>query len=189
MKKVLLAAAAAMALSPMAMAGGLSYNYVDLRYADFDGSSGFNAEVSGKIADQVFLRSTLFYVSDSGVKLTTISLEGGYRHPVAPNADVYVAAGLLYADVEVDFGFGTASDDDTGYIISGGGRLLATNQLELDAVLIYESIFDDSDTDVRLGALFHATPRIAFGANYLLDAEVLTAGVRFNFECSQPGHA
>jgi hypothetical protein len=170
-----------------AAAEGLSYNYVDVRYATADDwrgldPDGVTGEVSGLISDQLFLRGGASLLSDSPVDVDTFSGELGLRHAIDRDADLQGTIGLLHAEADGRGG----SDDDTGFIATGGVRAMLTPEVELEGSLIYEEndILDaayNDGIDARFGGLFHVTPRLALGANYRVDNELLTLGGRYDF--------
>ena len=59
---------------------------------------------------------------------------------------------------------------------------MLTPDVELEGTLIYEDndLIEDG-LDARFGGLYHFTPRLALGANYRIDNELLTVGARYDF--------
>ncbi|MCK5770361.1 outer membrane beta-barrel protein [Algiphilus sp.] len=167
-------------IAPMAAgAAGINYNYADLRYVDADdaGLDGVAGEVSGLVADQLFVRGGVSLLSDDGFDADTVSGELGYRHPLSGDVELQASAGLVHGEIDTPFG----SEDDTGFLLTGGARAMLTPDIELETTLLYQDLFDDSDLDARIGGLFHLNPRWALGASYQVDAELLALGGRFNF--------
>lgn len=162
----------------------LHYNYVDLRYARLDlpgpGSDpdGFIGEVSGKVADQFFVRGSYMRLSADGGSLDQIIGEGGFIFPMVPGVDLIGTAGVIYVDLE--------DEDDTSFIVSGGVRALLIPQLEVQGRLLYtdNDFYDeglDSAFDGEIEARFNFVPEWSVGMSYRIDADLLTVGARYNF--------
>lgn len=187
MSKKLIGIALMAGLPLTAVAQGLSYNYADVRYATADDWSGLDpdgvtGEVSGQISDELFLRGGISMLSDSPVDVDTFSGELGLRHAIDRDVDLQGTIGVLHAEADGPGG----SDDDTGFLATGGVRAMLTPEVELEGTLIYEEndILDaayDDGIDARFGGLYHFTPRLALGANYRVDNELLTLGGRYDF--------
>ncbi|WP_052367475.1 hypothetical protein [Algiphilus aromaticivorans] len=161
-----------------AAAQGLSYNYVDVRYGDADNLDGIVGEISGQISDEFFLRGGVSLLSDSGVDADIFTGELGMRHAIDRDVDLLGTIGVQHVEVEA----GNTSRDDTGLLATGGVRTMLTPEVELEGTLIYEDndLIEDG-LDARFGGLYHFTPRLALGANYRIDNELLTLGARYDF--------
>lgn len=174
-----LTALLALGLPLTAMGQGISYNYADVRYGDADGGlDGVVGEVSGQVADQFFLRGGVSLLSNSGVDLDTFTGEFGLRHALNRDVELQGTLGLIHADIDTP----GSSSDDTGLLATGGIRAMVAPQFEVEGTLIYEDndVLDDG-LDARFGGLFHFTPRLAAGASYRVDNELLTIGGRYDF--------
>lgn len=200
LNKLLLAALGLSAFAPVSvMAEGLSYNYVQAAYNNYNfddtdiGADGFSLGASGLISKSAFLVASYAYAEtdsfddlgvDAKAEISDVTLGIGFRAPLSNSTDANFIAAYLHDKVKVDVdGYGSESDDDNGYTLRAGLRHLLAPTFEVSIALEYVDIYDDSNTDVALGAVFHATQRLSLLAGYAIDDDqkVLSLGGRLNF--------
>ncbi|MEQ8783464.1 MAG: outer membrane beta-barrel protein [Roseibium album] len=175
------------AAASAAVAADLRYDYLEGGYQNVDldnpGVDGDGLFLGGSLllAQSFFLAADFDYADfDRGVDARSIELGGGVRFPLAPSLDLVLGGG--YVDVEVDTRFGDFDDD--GLFLRGGVRWLATDQVELKALLNYVDLDESGDdTGVDLGVVVHLQPQLALlaGVEIADDADVVNLGLRYHF--------
>lgn len=182
--------AIAFACSPV-MAADFSYDYFDGGYQilDLEGvdGDGLRFEYGKSVMDNYFIKASYKMQSfdEGGFELDWNVLDvgfGGYW-TMAPNLDLTAAAGFAMIDMEVTTGFGSGSDDDTGFFLEPGMRFMATDQLELHASAYYIDAFDDSETQLNIGARYMVMPNMSVNFAYLDEGDMdgFQLGARWNF--------
>ncbi|HSW15208.1 MAG TPA: hypothetical protein VLI06_20330 [Solimonas sp.] len=168
------AAAALIALPTLAAAH--SYTYVEGGFLNRDygrdDESGFRIAGSGDIVPNIAL---IGEYADTG-DVDQISGGGLFHTPVNSQLDFTAGATLEHIDV--------GSADDTGFGLRSGLRWqTADGRFELAPEVRHIDVFDDSDTSLRLGALYGLTPALdVVGAVQAAgDDDRLEAGLRYNF--------
>ena len=173
----------ALVLAGPAIAGDLSYNFVEGGYqrVEFDESNidvdgdGFGIGGSFEINENVFaLASYATADFDFGIDLNQLAVGVGYHVDVSPNADFFAALSFVRAEVEAS-GFGSADDDGFGATI--GMRGMVSEQVELFGTLSYVDLGDDNSTALGGGALYSLTDTFALGANVEFDEDVTSYGI------------
>lgn len=173
-------------------AADISYDYIDGAYQslDFEGvdGDGFAIDFSHSFSPMLFgqARYTAQSFEEGGVELdwTVIDLGVGGHWALSPNADFVLSGGVALVDMELTVpGFGSGSDDDTGFFIEPGLRVMVTDQLELHGSAYYLDAFDDSQTNIEIGARYLVTPNLSLNVAYLDEDDVdgFSVGARFNF--------
>jgi len=168
------AAAALIALPTHAAAH--SYTYLEGGYLnrDFgaDDESGFRIAGSGDIARNIAL---IGEYADTG-DVDQISAGGLFHTPI--NNQLDFTAGATFEHVDV------GSADDSGFGLRSGVRWQTTDgRFELAPEVRYLDVFDDTDTALRLGALYGLTPALdVIGAvQGAGDDDRYEVGLRYNF--------
>lgn len=178
-------------------AGGISYNNVELLYANTDadtiGSSGdadgvrLNFEYSP--ASNFYIRLTTGYDEADYWDLWHITAAvGGY---IALSDNIHVAAdgGIIWAEFEEDYFDDTAwlsfSDDDTGWFVRPHLRA-KWGCLEVHAGVQYTDIWDEEDWAFFASAYYQIWGNWDIKVGYNegdmdTDAEVWTVGARYRF--------
>lgn len=196
MKKASLIAASLLLGAGSANAADLGYSYVDFNYdmltldaggGDLDGNR-IGIEGSFSLSNLLFVEGgyNTAKFDESGVELTSDILFAGIgaRHSMTPNADVYGSLGFLMDDTEIETGFGTFSDDDTGIYLKPGIRGMVGGNIELFGEYEYVDIYDDSTTSLEFGGryYFNATSAVTLkyitGDNGGLDYDGFGLGLR-----------
>lgn len=172
----MLVVAGALAALPT-LAAAHSYTYLEGGYLnrDFgaDDESGFRIAGSGDIAPNIAL---IGEYADTG-DVDQISAGGLFHTPVNNQLDFTAGATFEHADV------GPA--DDNGFGLRSGVRWqTADGRLELAPEVRYLDVFDDTDTSLRVGALYGLTPELDLtGAVQAAgDDDRYEVGLRYNFE-------
>lgn len=191
-KKLLVGTALVFALSP-ALAGDLSYNYVELGYqkAELDDNlAGFDVDGDGfgirgafEVSENWFITASYSALEfDFGVDLDQLSFGGGYHTAISDRTDLVVTLSYLSAEVSAS-GFGSVDED--GYGASVGLRSMLSDQLELHAGIGYSDLGDGADgTAFSGGALYSFTDNFALGLEIGIDEDVTMYGLgaRFYFD-------
>lgn len=175
------------------MASDISYDYVQVKYSaissdDVD-ADGIYLDGSFGVAPNVALTAGVgkrTYEEVFGVEVEDTEFHIGLTGytSIAKNTDVFGNFSILKMDYEIDFGFGTVSDDDTGNRIRLGVRHLAGQEFELEASYVRIDIFDDTFNAIDLGARLHANRRFSVGLGYLNgedDYDAVSLDARFGF--------
>lgn len=205
MKKVsaILFVLGALPLGAHAVEQNLSYNFLQVSYSDTDVDSGGEtfsgdgfgfagsiefgptaflfAEYESVGADESF--DTGFGSVSASVDATMLSAGIGGAWALSDRSNFFARAAFLKADADLDIeGFGSWSDDDTGYGLQLGVRGMASDAMELFASATYVDVFDGSETGFDLGGRFWITPAFGLSLAYGTadDTDSLTLGARFN---------
>ena len=191
MLKRLLGMALVFSVSP-ALAGGLSYNFVELGYQnaelddDFAGISvdgdGYGISGSFEVGESWFVTASYGTLDfDFGVDLDQLSIGGGFYMDLSDRADFYAAISYIQAEISAP-GFGSADED--GYGVTVGLRGMVTDKVELSGGISYSDLGDGADgTAFGAGALYSFTDTFALGVNIETDDDVTVYGIggRFYF--------
>ena len=165
---------------------GIGFITGDIADVDF---SGFGVYGSYALNDSFFVIGDYTSISsddkfeiESGsddIEATQFSIGLGFHTPISDVTD-FVAT-LSYADAEVEFF--DLTEDGNGYILSAGVRAKPTQEIELQALLNYADVEDDSETGYMLGARYFTMPTLSLGLNYGSsdDFDSFSFDVRFDF--------
>lgn len=172
---------AALAQPNQSTGSGLSYNYAEVRFVDREldagpDGDGFLVGVSYEVAPQILVTASyddLDYGRHGDA--STLSIGGGYVHPLQDKIDVVAYASLLHVDGDFD--------DDTGIGLAGGVRALVAPQFEVRATGNYVDV-DDSDTFFDIGADYWISEQFSAGLTATIggDADTITFGGRWFFD-------
>lgn len=173
----------ALVLAAPAMAGDLSYNYLQVGYqkAELD-VDGFDIDGDGfGIGGSFELNDNFFALVDYGtadfdfdVEASTLSAGVGYHSGISPTTDFFVALSFVKAEVEIP-GFGSVDEDGFGATI--GLRGMISDQVELFGAVSYVDLGNDDNTSIGGGAWYKLTDTFALGANLQTDEDVTSYGV------------
>lgn len=177
-----------------ATADDLDYTYVEAGYGQVEidgldedgdalfigGSFGFgeNWMVFGEYSTSEF---------DAGggaeVDFDQLVLGLGGHFPIATSVDFVGKLGYVDVSADVSTPFGSASVDDSGYLLSGGVRALVAQRFELAGALEYVDIGDSDDTGISLSGLYHFTDLFSLGARFATsdDADEIGVFARLTF--------
>lgn len=163
-----------------------SYDFAEAGFGEVDEGDAVFIGGHKSVNRNVFVLGSAYMV-DSGIDIPGYDGKGfyleaglGYAMPVAPQADVFANAQLLYANFDFP-----GDDDDIGYITRLGIRYMPVNQIELEGVAAYSS--NDFLVDDGLGfsadARYHVNPALSAAIGYAQDTELDGAflNVRYNF--------
>ncbi len=192
-KLTTLLATAVLALPGFAAAEDLSYDYLDLSYAeteidvgdtDVDGD-GLTLAGSLAVAPNWHLFADFAATDfDFGIDATTLRAGGGYNHSISESADVIARLFAIRTELELD---GGGDSDDTGIGIGVGVRAFVMPSLELEGAIDYVDVEFAGDASGETlftgGARYFVTPQIALGGTVSIGDEFTTFGIngRFNF--------
>ena len=186
-----LSALALLALAAPAMAGDLSYSFVQGGYQridfddDFIGSvdgDGFGLGFSFEVGENFFvagsygtaeLDADAFFGFSVDFDQTAIGV--GYHAPISDKTDFFGTVSWVKAEASIS-GFG--SEDEDGYGLGLGMRSYLTDKFELNGSIGYVDLRDGSDgTSVGVGALYEFTPTFAVVFDVDFDEDVTTYGI------------
>lgn len=182
-------AAIILAASTNAISREISYDYIQGTYAsstidtgttsgDID-ANGFGVSGSFSITPNVAFTAGFGATSFDrflGIDIDTTELTFGVtaHTSIAPGTDISGNFSVLMADIEVSDGFFTASDDDTGNIISVVLRHMVTDAVELNVGFSRVDVFDDTSNTFGFGARFYTNEKFSFGIGYTTGDDVDT---------------
>lgn len=158
--------------SPLAMAH--SYSYVEGGYVSRDSrgvdDDGLRLGISGAVAPQVALIGEYAGTGD----YSQLSAGAIFHTPIDRSLDAFGGATLEQAD--------NGHDDDTGFGLRAGLRWSFAQHFELSPEIRHTSLFDHSDTSLRLAGLFNFAPKLhAQAALQSGDDDRFEAGLRYDF--------
>ena len=169
-----------------ALAGDLSYNYLQLGYQRVDvddinvDGDGFGLGGSFEVGENWFIQAGYATAElDFGVDLDQLGVGVGYHVDMSENADFF--ATLSYVSVEASVpGFGSADDD--GFGVSIGVRGMVSEQVELTGSLGYVDLSDSGDsTSLNAAAFYNFTDAFALGLVLGTDDDVTSYGLAGRF--------
>lgn len=172
-------------LAVPAMAGDLSYNYVQAGYGwltldddligDLDGD-GFNINGSVEVGENWYIFAGYSNTGfDYGIDLDELGVGVGFHAPISARADFFATVAYISAEVSAS-GFGSADED--GYGISVGLRGMATDKVELTGALAYADLGDGADgTSIGGTALYNFTDNFAAGIDVGFEEDVTAYGI------------
>jgi hypothetical protein len=172
-------------LAVPAMAGDLSYNFVQAGYGwltldddfvgDIDGD-GFNINGSVEVGENWYIFAG--YSSsdfDFGIDFDELGVGVGFHAPINASADFFATVSYISAEVSLS-GFGSADED--GYGVSVGLRGMATDKVELSGAIAYADLGDGADgTSFGGSALYNFTDMFAAGVEVGFDEDVTAYGI------------
>ncbi|MDH5408339.1 MAG: porin family protein [Gammaproteobacteria bacterium] len=174
-----------------------SYNYVEAAYGmisdsslgvDIDGTGigfGGSFDITPVIAATVSYE-VVSYDTYAGIDVDTTALQFGItgHTSISPKADVFANFSIISAEIELSNGFSSASDDDTGNVISAGLRYEVQDNFELDAGFTRTDVFDDSSLSIGFGARFYTDNQLSFRVGYSTgdDVDTITLSARYNLK-------
>ncbi len=158
---------------------GIHYNYAEFGYVNteignLDGD-GFQLGASYKLSSDFYVKvnySDLDY--DFNIDSETLEFTGGF---IFPYKDIDVATEFSLIDAE----FGNS--DDTGWMLSLGGRKLLNQLFEARVFLRHSDVLDNTDTTIELGGDYYIQGNIAVGVTVNVggDTDRLSLGGRYFF--------
>lgn len=179
-------------LTVPALAGELSYNYVELGYQRVDvddvlpgvnvDGDGFGIRGSVEINESWFIAGAYSQTDfDFGADNDLLSFGAGYHAAIAPRVDVFTILSYITAEASAN---GFSSIDDDGYGASVGVRGLVGDRIELVGRISYVDLGGSADgTSYGAGALYSFTDTFALGIEFDVgeDATAYGVGARFYF--------
>jgi len=196
--RLVLGAMAFGGFTTIAFAQGPRYSYVEAGWQNIeledDGTFGDDLEGDGlaiaasfAVADMVHIFASYgdsdldvnVFGFDVNVGYNTLAAGAGMNFDVSETVDI--VGQLAYVDAEVDVsvpGFGSASEDESGYGLAVGVRGMVTEEFELNAWINYVDLGDDaSDTTFSFGGVYNFTPVFALQAGFAFGDDVNSIGV------------
>ncbi|NVK22824.1 MAG: hypothetical protein HWD86_09920 [Kangiellaceae bacterium] len=139
--------------SSAAIAGGVSYDYVQGGYVDYDEADGFNIELSKEFSNNWYGRIDYTDIEgDVDLGLVSFKASGdlmrinvGYKTAISSSTDF--VAELGYEDLDGQM-LGLANSD-SGYNALVGLRGMASNNFELGGYVQYSDVLESTDITVE----------------------------------------
>jgi hypothetical protein len=170
MKKIMIAAAAALALPAAAFAAeegmkygadhsNMNYTFGEFSYVDADQADGFGLEGSYQFNEKMFGFASYESLGDDFFDQTLLSFGVGSSMALNEKFDLYGKLAILSGEVEVEFcnpftgDCDGVTDDDTGFGFEVGVRGEVVEKVEVFGNLQYASIFD-GDTGFEIGGRY-----------------------------------
>ncbi len=196
-KKILFAAGSMLALLSTAATAAefrlskvypswFSYSYAELEYVDMDeGFSGLSAGISFDVKPNWNVIGEYLSTSSSknGIDLDyrVIAVGGGYHYQLKnlEKSDLMFHAALLQGKSEWVVGNHKADDKDSGLRLGARLRFEPQRNLEVNADLSYNSLFDN-DLTFTPAVLYSINSQLAVKAAFEFgDRDMLSIGVRY----------
>ena len=131
-----------------ATADGLSYSYLEPRWAETELDDGI-IDVGATIFNDL-----------TGVDVKTRFVGGGLALPLSPRADVVIRGGFANAELETPL----FADEDDGTFVSLGARVLVTPEIELYGDFRSLNLDDAGDEEwTTIGLEFYASDTFSVG--------------------------
>jgi len=164
-----------------------SYSYAELEYVDMDGGfNGLSAGVSFDIKPNWNIMGQYLFASTSNnnvdLDYRVISIGGGYHYQLKnfENSDLMVHASLLQGKTEWAVVRDIKNDnDDTGIRLGARLRVEPQPDLEVNADISYDSLFEN-DLTFTPGVLYNINPQLAVKGSFSFgDLDMLSIGIRY----------
>lgn len=169
-------------LSMPAKAADLNYNYVDLSYVSYDAlgtpGAGFGVAGSFEVNPNINVVASYMAPDFSGTTISMIKLGAAYHAPIDDKMDWFAMMDYRSADAG---GTGVS-----GYALSGGTRMAASDDLEMELSLGYANYDGFSGIIFGLGAVYKVSDQMGVSFGYESDTEAFgwsgfKIGARMNF--------
>ncbi len=163
-----------------------SYSYAELEYVDMDeGFSGLAAGLSFDVKPNWNIMGEYLFAStsNSNLDMRIISIGGGYHYQLKNfrNSDLMFHASLMQGRSEL-FAVGKllrGDVDDTGIRLGMRVRVEPQPNLEVNADISYDSLFDN-DLTFTPGVLYSVNRQLAVKGSFAFgDLDMLSIGVRY----------
>lgn len=176
-----------------ATAGDFSYDYVEGSFGELDADADAIYLGGGMSLDKQFgLIGSLGLVDYDYGDGTVLRAGGLFHTELQPKLDLVATLELAWSDFEVKvpaippfFPGGTVSDDDLGFIASGGVRFELTEEVELEGKLTLTEVdpFDDG-LGLQAAARYYMTPEFSAAVGLANDADFdgLFINARYNLK-------
>jgi len=184
MRKTILAAVLALTASAV-QAATISYDYVEGGFGEIDEADALFLGGSTSLDKNLYLLGSAYVIDENN--LDGFYLEGGlgYHLPLNKQTDLFMNAQLLYADIDVDTPFGSASEDDLGAILRAGVRFRPVEQFELEGSLAASSndLLIDDGLGINVSGRYFFTPQFSGALGLHSDTELdgVSLSVRYAF--------
>jgi hypothetical protein len=185
--KRIVAAVVCAAIPALCLAESPRYTYLEAGYQALDlddpnvDGDGFGLGGSLALNERLYLRAGYSDLDmDFGVDVSSYEFGIGGNLPMSD--DLHLVGEVGYTETELDASNFDIEDD--GYYLSGGFRWMATEALEVNALLSYVDMSDSGDeTSLTVGGLYNLTADLAVGvgASWSDDAMGYSAGLRYYF--------
>ncbi|HCT40610.1 MAG TPA: hypothetical protein DF427_05450 [Moraxellaceae bacterium] len=183
MRKILLATTLALTAvtAVTAQAEPFSYDYVEGGVGEVDSGDALFAKGSRALDQNLFVLGGV-YALDFPHDVSGYYLEGGvgYHVPLSKQADLFMTAQLLYADIDSH-----GDNDDLGAVLRVGSRFSPFTKLELEGALALSSndmlVNDGVGIDVSGRYYFTKQFSAALGLHSDTELDGASLGVRYNF--------
>ena len=196
--RLLTGAVGCIGFSMMALAQGPRYSYVEAGWQnvelEIDGTFSDDVDGDGLFLGASFAVTDMLHIFasygdsdldlnvlgfDVNVGYSTLAAGAGMNFEISETVDF--VGQLAYVDAEVDVsvpGFGSASEDESGYGLGVGVRGMVNEDFELNAWVNYVDLGDDaSDTAFSFGGVYNFTPVFALQAVFSFGDDVNSIGV------------
>jgi hypothetical protein len=160
--------------------GGVNYNYLELRFVDYDTNGGDGLRFGGSLDlgnNWLIIGSLTSLEFNNNVDATAFEVGGGYVWRY--NNDFDFLASAQYVHIDVD----GVSDVEDGVKLSAGTRGLITPQFEIRGSVNHTTA-GDSDTYLELAGDYRFNRSFAAGLSleFAGDNDVFTIGGRWFFK-------
>ncbi|MEW6999215.1 outer membrane beta-barrel protein [Colwelliaceae bacterium BS250] len=187
MKKLILGTVLLLPLGSIMAAESIRWDRVDVSYESVDRGrdkwTGFGLSATNLLGENVFIVGSYTSVSDDldtlfkdGEKdaynttidsdINTFSAGLGYRHSLFNTTDLFGVISYENKEYKLSIFNHSDSQSENGYGLKAGLRSLVTNKIELTGSVGYEKIFDSSETELKVSALYHFTDQFSIGLSY-----------------------
>ncbi len=174
--------AAQAAAEPRYTYGEIGYLNADLDDIDVDGDG---LGIGGSYALHRNVHLLVDYQDldfDGNADLNALSLGVGGNFALRPGLDL--VGRLRWINQEIDAG--SFSDDEDGYGLEAGVRMMINPQLEFDGSIKYVDIDDEDDTSFVIGGLYELTPVFAVGGDVELSDDYTAFFLKARFYFNPP---
>lgn len=178
-------------LAAPALAGDLSYNFVEVGYQKVDldedplpgvsvDGDGFGIGGAFEVGESWFITAGYSRVEfDFGIDFDQLGIGAGYHVDVSQNADFFATLSFVRVEASAS-GFESADEDGFGATI--GIRGMVGEKVELSGAIGYVDLGDGGDgTSFGVAGLYNFTNAFALGLNIETDDDFTSYGIGARF--------
>jgi hypothetical protein len=177
---LLASSVAAAQYSQQPQSGGVSYNYLEVRFVDVDSNGGDGLRFGGSFDfgnNWLLVGSVTALEFNNDVDATVFEMGGGYVWNYTGDFDLLATAQYVHIDVS------GGGDVENGVRFSAGTRGLITPKFEIRGFLNHTTA-GDSDTYLEMAGDYYFSRQFAAGLSFEFagDNDVITVGGRWFFK-------
>ncbi|MFZ5724249.1 MAG: hypothetical protein ACOY33_11385 [Pseudomonadota bacterium] len=173
----MLSVATLLATSVGAQAAGISYDYVEGSFGEYDEADALYIGGSKGLDKQFGILGSFGILDHKNLEVTAIRGGGFFHTPIQKNLDFFATLELVWTDFESEvtlpfFGTVKASDDDIGFAAAGGMRFAVQDNLQVEGKLTLTEVDPYEDgLGINLNGRYFFNKQLSGALGLASDAE------------------